>query len=53
MFQLRLIFGPDGSLRPEEALALILGWDEEERPAMSIRKMQVEFRDSQPCPAKS
>ena len=51
--QLRLRFGPEGSLRPEEALAFIFGWSEQERPAMSIRKMQVHFRDSEPCPAKS
>ena len=51
--QLQLRFGPEGSLRPEEALAFIFGWSEQERPAMSIRKMQVHFRDSEPCPAKS
>jgi radical SAM family uncharacterized protein/radical SAM-linked protein len=51
--QLQLRFGPEGTLRPEEALAFIFGWNEEERPPMSIRKMQVHFRDSGPCPAKS
>ena len=51
--QLRLRFGPGGAMRPEEALAFIFGWSEQERPAMSIRKMQVHFKDSEPCPAKS
>ncbi|MCX5915806.1 MAG: TIGR03960 family B12-binding radical SAM protein [Deltaproteobacteria bacterium] len=51
--QLQLRFGPEGTLRPEEALTFIFGWSEEERPPMSIRKMQVHFRDSEPCPAKS
>jgi hypothetical protein len=51
--QLRLGLGPEGALRAEEALAFICGWGEQERPAMSIRKMQVYFKDSEPCPAKS
>jgi radical SAM family uncharacterized protein/radical SAM-linked protein len=51
--QLRLRFGPEGAVKPEEALAFIFGWSEQERPALSIRKIQVHFRDSEPCPAKS
>jgi hypothetical protein len=51
--RLHLRFGADGSLRPEEAIGLVMGWTEEKRPALSIRKIQVLFKDTEPCPAKS
>jgi len=51
--RLHLRFGPEGTLRPEEALGLVMGWTEEEKPSMSIQKIQVFFKDSEPCPTKS
>jgi radical SAM-linked protein len=35
----------DGTLRPEEALDLIFGWAEGERPPVSVQKIQVRFKD--------
>ena len=51
--RLHLSFGPEGTLRPEEALGFIMGWAEQEKPAMSTQKIQVLFKGSEPCPAKS
>jgi radical SAM-linked protein len=51
--RLHLRFGPEGNLRPEEALGFIMGWTEQEKPALPIQKIQVFFKDSEPCPAKS
>jgi radical SAM family uncharacterized protein/radical SAM-linked protein len=51
--RLHLRFGPEGTLRPEEALGFILGWTEQEKPVRSIQKIQVFFRDSESCPTKS
>jgi radical SAM-linked protein len=51
--RLHLRFGPEGTLRPEEALGFIMGWTEQEKPALPIQKIQVFFKDSEPCPAKS
>jgi radical SAM family uncharacterized protein/radical SAM-linked protein len=51
--RLWLRFGPEGTLRPEEALAFIFGWSEQERPVMRIRKMDVQFKGSEPCPPRS
>lgn len=38
--------GPDGSMRPEEALDFIFGWVEGKRPLISVEKFQVQFRGS-------
>ena len=51
--RLHLSFGPEGTLRPEEALGFIMGWAEQEKPALSIQKISVLFKDSAPCPMKS
>ncbi len=45
--------GPEGTLRPEEALDFIFGWNEGERPSMAVHKIQVRFREPDPCPMKS
>jgi radical SAM family uncharacterized protein/radical SAM-linked protein len=44
---------PEGVLKPEETLSLILGWTGEKGTALSVRKIRVIFRDEDPCPAKS
>jgi radical SAM family uncharacterized protein/radical SAM-linked protein len=35
---------PEGSMRPEEALGLIFGWDEANRPLIFVEKSEVQFR---------
>jgi len=45
--------GPEGTLRPEEALDFIFGWTEGERPSITVHKIQVRFKESDPCPTKS
>ena len=42
----------DGNIRPEEALDLIFGWAEGERPSISVRKIEAQFKEMNPCPAK-
>jgi hypothetical protein len=51
--RLELRFGPEGALRPEEALDFISGPSGRESPAFSVRKIQVHFKDSEACPVKS
>ncbi len=43
----------EGFMRPEEALGFILGWPEGQRPFAAIQKVQVQFKESDSCPAKS
>jgi radical SAM family uncharacterized protein/radical SAM-linked protein len=52
---LRLLMhrGPEGFLRPEEALQFIFGWPEGEGPPLTIQKIQVQFKDLDPCLTKS
>jgi radical SAM family uncharacterized protein/radical SAM-linked protein len=45
--------GPEGTLRPEEALGFIFGWTEGERPALTVHKIQVRFKELAACPTKS
>ena len=44
--------GKDGNLRPEEALDFIFGWAEGERPSILVRKIETQFEEMPPCPAK-
>jgi len=43
----------EGVMRPEEALGYIFGWEEGRPPISVIQKVQVQFKESDPCPAKS
>jgi hypothetical protein len=43
----------EGVMRPEEALGFIFGWAEGQKPFPSIQKVQVQFKESEPCPVKS
>ncbi len=45
--------GQEGTLRPEEGLWMVAGWSEAERPAVSVRKLQVRFKDPLSWPTKS
>ena len=45
-------FGPEGVLRPEEALDFIFGWAERERPPMLVQKLHMQFKGTDPCPTK-
>jgi radical SAM family uncharacterized protein/radical SAM-linked protein len=45
--------GAEGTLRPEEGLWMAAGWSEAERPAVSVRKLQVRFKDPLSWPTKS
>jgi hypothetical protein len=51
--QIRMIPSPEGALRPEEALGYILGWAEGQKPRFAVKKIQVCFKDPQPCPTRS
>jgi len=53
--QLKMILRVDreGFIRPEEAMSFIFGWAEGQNPPWSIRKIQVQFKESEPCPTKS
>jgi hypothetical protein len=53
ILQIRMLSSPEGALRPEEALGYILGWTEEQKPRLSVNKIQVCFKESIPCPMKS
>jgi hypothetical protein len=44
---------PEGIMRPEEVLDFIFRWAEGKRPAISVQKIQVRFKESYPCPMKS
>jgi hypothetical protein len=48
-----LRFDREGVLRPEEALDLIFGWAEGQRPPCTLQKVQAQFKESKPCPTKS
>jgi len=43
----------EGLMRPEEALDFIFGWAENQRPPLTIQKVQVQFKESESCPTKS
>jgi radical SAM-linked protein len=43
--QMRMLSSPQGTLRPEEALGYILGWTEEQKPGLSVKKIQVGFKN--------
>jgi radical SAM family uncharacterized protein/radical SAM-linked protein len=51
--RIQLLSSPEGTLRPEEALGYILGWTEEQKPGLSVKKIQVFFKEPMPCPMKS
>jgi hypothetical protein len=53
ILQIRMLSSPEGALRPEEALGYILGWTEEQKPRLSVKKIQVCFKEPTPCPMKS
>lgn len=44
---------PEGTMRPEEVVDFIFGWTEGNGPAISVQKIQVQFKDSDPWPTKS
>ena len=43
----------EGVMRPEEALGFIFGWTDGQRPFLEVQKVQVQFKESASCPAKS
>jgi radical SAM-linked protein len=43
---------PEGIPRPEEALDLIFGWSERERPVILVQKLHMQFKELGPCPTK-
>ncbi|MBU1207528.1 MAG: TIGR03960 family B12-binding radical SAM protein [Proteobacteria bacterium] len=51
--QMRIRSGEGGTIRPEKILDFIFGWPKEKRPAMTIQKLQAEFRESDPWLTKS
>jgi radical SAM-linked protein len=50
--QMVLPTGKGGILRPEEALDLIFGWAEADRPLVAVQKLRVQFKELDPCPTK-
>ncbi len=44
---------PEARLKVEEALDFIFGWEEGERPALTVQKIGVTFKEKESCPAKS
>jgi radical SAM-linked protein len=44
--QIRMLSSSQGTLRPEEALGYILGWTEEQKSGLSVKKIQVDFKNS-------
>jgi len=50
--QIVLPAGKGGVLRPEEALDLIFGWAEADRPLVAVQKLRVQFKGLDPCPTK-
>jgi radical SAM family uncharacterized protein/radical SAM-linked protein len=44
--------GKGGIPRPEEALDLIFGWAEPDRPLITVQKSRVQFKKLDPCPTK-
>ena len=53
VLQMRIRSAEGAAIRPEKILDSIFGWPEERRPAMTVQKLQVVFRDSDPWPMKS
>jgi radical SAM-linked protein len=51
--ELTLRANPEGTPRPEEVLALIYGWTEAEKPFAAVRKIRVDFKQADLCPARS
>lgn len=43
--QIRMLSSPQGTLRPEEALGYILGWTEEQKSGLFVKKIQVGFKN--------
>jgi hypothetical protein len=50
--QIIMRLGKGGFLRPEEALDLIFGWGEADRPLTAVQKFRVQFKEPDPCPAR-
>lgn len=44
--------GTEGILRPEEVLDFIFGWAGGERPAITVQKSQVQFKEGESWPTK-
>jgi len=53
VLQIRIRSGEAASTRPDKILDWIFGWPEERRPAMTIRKIEAEFRGLNPWVMKS
>ncbi len=53
VLEIRIRSGEGTSSRPDRVLDGIFGWVEERRPKMTIRKIQAEFRGSDPWVMKS
>jgi radical SAM family uncharacterized protein/radical SAM-linked protein len=46
--QMKIRSGEEGTIRPEKILNFIFGWAEENRPLMTIQKLQAAFKESDP-----
>jgi radical SAM family uncharacterized protein/radical SAM-linked protein len=53
VLQMRIRGGGGTSIRPEKILDRIFEWPEERKPAMTIQKVQAEFRNADPWAMKS
>ncbi len=53
VLQMRIRCGKGLSIRPEKILDSIFGWPEKRKPAMTIQKIQTEFRGADPWVMKS
>ncbi|MBM4333275.1 MAG: TIGR03960 family B12-binding radical SAM protein [Deltaproteobacteria bacterium] len=51
--EMKIRSGPGGIIRPEEVLDFIFCWPEGNRPSLSVQKIQVQFKESDPWPMKS
>jgi radical SAM-linked protein len=51
--QMGLRTGGEGFLRPDEAVSFIFGAAEGANASVAVQKVQVHFKESEPCPAKS
>jgi radical SAM-linked protein len=51
--QIVLPAGKGGILRPEEALDMMFGWGEADRPLIAVQKLRVQFKELDSCPTKS
>jgi radical SAM family uncharacterized protein/radical SAM-linked protein len=43
--RMRMLSSPEGTMRPEEALGYILEWKAEQKPGLSVKKIQVCFKN--------